>query len=141
MYHKRDVCKQEVDIYQIASNNNISPLFVSSKLQKNKLYEMMTEKYPIVLDQVENKRKYYSQLFKLLYKLHGLGIIHGDIQAKNIVIKDGKARFIDFGCSEYIKNLDKKQIREYCEDEGIPNCSINGMLIDEVRKLRMIVIN
>lgn len=43
------------------------------------------------------------QLLTAIYTLHSVGIIHGDIKAKNILImKDGNLKLIDYSCSCFI---------------------------------------
>ena len=43
-------------------------------------------------------------------KLHSAGIIHGDITSSNVMLKDGKLVFIDFGLGRYSQVVEDKAV-------------------------------
>ncbi len=47
---------------------------------------------------------------KEVAKLHSAGIIHGDLTPKNMIYKDGKIFFIDFGLSFHDERLEAKGV-------------------------------
>ncbi|MBR0160999.1 MAG: serine/threonine protein kinase [Oscillospiraceae bacterium] len=53
-------------------------------------------------------------LFSALGELHNLGLIHRDISPDNIMIENGRARLIDFGCAkETIGNRDAEAVLKH----------------------------
>lgn len=50
------------------------------------------------------------EIGKSIGKLHSMGIIHGDLTTSNIILKDEKIYFIDFGLGEFSKRI---------EDQGV----------------------
>jgi len=43
---------------------------------------------------------------RLIGKLHSAGIIHGDLTTSNMIMKDGKLYFIDFGLGFFSRKLE-----------------------------------
>ena len=55
----------------------------------------------------EKKLKEVSiQVGRLIGKLHSAGIIHGDLTTSNMIMKDGKLYFIDFGLGFFSRKLE-----------------------------------
>jgi Kae1-associated kinase Bud32 len=50
------------------------------------------------------------EIGKSIGKMHSNGIIHGDLTTSNMILKDGKIYFIDFGLGEFSKRI---------EDQGV----------------------
>lgn len=145
MYNwKGKAYKEEVNINKIASDNGISPrfIFACQSYDFPSFWEIETERYPLTLEQIPIKQRsrYYPLLFQLLNRLHNLGIIHGDIKSRNIVInpQTDDAKFIDYGSSIFIKDLTPKRLEEYCENSDIENCSIDEILNSELTELKNI---
>lgn len=62
------------------------------------------DNYALRLTEIERKEQFVSifrQVLECTANLHCLGIIHYDISAKNIVVKQGKVKLIDLGISKY----------------------------------------
>lgn len=55
-------------------------------------------------------KKISLQIGKLIGKLHANNIIHGDLTTSNMIFKDGKIFFIDFGLGEFSKRIEDKGI-------------------------------
>jgi len=48
---------------------------------------------------------------RLIGRLHGKGIIHGDLTTSNMIVaKNGKMSFLDFGLSEYSEEVEKRGV-------------------------------
>ncbi len=107
------VTKKEADIYQLSSNNNISPNVYSVRKIDNcediYEYEVIMEKYDkVLLDIPEEERyNYYPLIIEKLNKFHNLGILWIDIHEENVVINENTengiidVRLIDFGPSVF----------------------------------------
>jgi Kae1-associated kinase Bud32 len=50
------------------------------------------------------------EIGKQIGKLHAIGIVHGDLTTSNMILKDDKIYFIDFGLGEFSKKI---------EDQGV----------------------
>ena len=59
---------------------------------------------------MEMIKKISLQIGKLIGKLHANNIIHGDLTTSNMIFKDGKIFFIDFGLGEFSKRIEDKGI-------------------------------
>ncbi|MFH0711327.1 MAG: KEOPS complex kinase/ATPase Bud32 [Candidatus Aenigmatarchaeota archaeon] len=51
-----------------------------------------------------------QQIGRLVGKLHSAGIVHGDLTTSNMILKDEKIYFIDFGLGEFSRRI---------EDQGV----------------------
>lgn len=58
----------------------------------------------------KEKDKICFEIGKLIGKLHSSGIVHGDLTTSNMILKDGKIYFIDFGLGEFSRRI---------EDQGV----------------------
>ncbi len=58
-----------------------------------------------VIDEVHSE-----EVGELVGKLHRCGIIHGDLTTSNMVLKDGKVYFIDFGLAFHDQNLEAQGV-------------------------------
>jgi Kae1-associated kinase Bud32 len=56
----------------------------------------------------ENFRKFCREVGETVAKMHLADIIHGDLTTANIIVKDNKLYFIDFGLATETKNLEQK---------------------------------
>lgn len=53
-------------------------------------------------------RKIFDEIGSLVGKLHSNGIIHGDLTTSNMILKDGKIFFIDFGLGMFSRRAEDK---------------------------------
>jgi TP53 regulating kinase-like protein len=67
----------------------------------------------IVMEYIEGERvrdvlseDIARQIGSAIGKLHGAGLIHGDITTSNMIMKNGKLYFIDFGLGEFSKETE-----------------------------------
>ncbi len=51
-------------------------------------------------------KEFFCDLGRLVAKLHACGIIHGDLTTSNILVKEGKLWFIDFGLGFFSKRYE-----------------------------------
>ena len=56
----------------------------------------------------DNYKNICSQLGKLVAKMHNNSIIHGDLTTSNMILKDDKIYFIDFGLGAISKKIEDK---------------------------------
>ena len=54
----------------------------------------------------EERAKVAEQVGKAVGKLHSSGIVHGDLTTSNMILKDDKIFFIDFGLGEFSKRIE-----------------------------------
>jgi len=54
----------------------------------------------------EERAKVAEQVGKAVGKLHSNGIVHGDLTTSNMILKDDKIFFIDFGLGEFSKRIE-----------------------------------
>ncbi|NMC76558.1 MAG: Kae1-associated kinase Bud32 [Candidatus Methanofastidiosa archaeon] len=86
------------------------------------LYHVDLGEKRIIMEYVEGVRlkEYFSsrgldrdiafEIGKSIGLLHKAGIIHGDITTSNMILKNGKVYFIDFGLSEESEEIEKQGI-------------------------------
>ena len=55
-------------------------------------------------------RKIAYEIGKNVAKLHSAGIIHGDLTPMNMILKDGRIYFIDFGLAYYDERVEAKGV-------------------------------
>ena len=53
-----------------------------------------------------NRRNLMNELGREVGKLHSAGIVHGDLTTSNLIFKDNKIYFIDFGLGEFSSRLE-----------------------------------
>jgi Kae1-associated kinase Bud32 len=96
-----------------------------------KILEINRKNHKLIMEFVEGKRikellqeaekrtikKICTQIGRMIGKLHSVGIIHGDLTTSNMILKNGKTYFIDFGLGFFSKKIedqgtDLKLLRE-----------------------------
>lgn len=83
------------------------------KDEKSKEIEMEFidgKKLSVHLDKLENYKAICTQIGKSLAKIHDAGIIHGDLTTSNLLLKDKKVYFIDFGLSFHSERIEDKAV-------------------------------
>jgi len=51
-----------------------------------------------------------EQIGQLIGKMHAADIVHGDLTTSNMILRDGKVYFIDFGLGQHTKRLEDKGV-------------------------------
>lgn len=113
VYYKT-VGVSELEFNRIASLAEISPEIISIEINK-KGYILGTEKRTPFAELSMDYRKIFRQQIKdKLYKLHDLGIYHGDLTENNIVVdlSYDEIFLIDFGRSKFIKDITDDDLKE-----------------------------
>ena len=55
-------------------------------------------------------QKSLFRAFSQIIQIHNLDIIHGDLTALNVLVKNSKVCLIDFGLAEFSKDIEKKAV-------------------------------
>lgn len=61
------------------------------------------------LDQ-EGVRSAFEEVGELVGRLHRGGVVHGDLTTSNMIMKDGRIFFIDFGLGEYSSSTEARGV-------------------------------
>jgi TP53 regulating kinase-like protein len=61
------------------------------------------------LDQ-EGLKRTFAEVGELVGRLHRGGVVHGDLTTSNMIMKDGRIFFIDFGLGEYSSSIEAKGV-------------------------------
>lgn len=116
----------ELTIYKIASDNNISPKCFNDVCDEYKNNNIIFSEFihDILTKNIDIDT--YLKIQEKLKKLHTLNIIHGDISLRNIIMKDDEPYIIDYGTSMFKKDINmnscfyehkNKTFEEFCEIE------------------------
>lgn len=62
------------------------------------------------LDKLKNKKTIAKQIGKNIAFIHDAGIIHGDLTTSNMILKDKKVFFIDFGLGFHSNKIEDKAV-------------------------------
>jgi TP53 regulating kinase-like protein len=62
------------------------------------------------LDKLKNKEKIMECIGEQVAALHNNGVIHGDLTTSNMILKQNKVYFIDFGLSFYSTRVEDKAV-------------------------------
>ena len=79
-------------------NKKIEMEFIDGKLLKD------------CLDDLENRNEVCFQIGEEIAKLHDKDIIHGDVTTSNLILKDNKVYFIDFGLGFFSRKFEDKAV-------------------------------
>ncbi|MBS3051511.1 MAG: Kae1-associated serine/threonine protein kinase [Candidatus Aenigmarchaeota archaeon] len=74
-----------------------------------------------------NCRDIAEKIGESIAKLHNYGIIHGDLTTSNMIIKDGKIYFIDFGLGFISKRTEDKAVDLYLLHEVLESTHFGVM--------------
>jgi Kae1-associated kinase Bud32 len=61
----------------------------------------------------------WAQIGSAVAKLHNYGILHGDLTTSNMIVKNGKIYFIDFGLGRISKRIEDQAVDLYLLYEAI----------------------
>jgi TP53 regulating kinase-like protein len=90
---------------------NVPKVFKSNENTKEIEMEFIDgKKLSEHLDNLKNKLKIAEQIGKEVGKLHDADIIHGDLTTSNMILKNNKVYFIDFGLGFYSKRIEDKAV-------------------------------
>ena len=112
-----DAIENESAAYQWIDGYRIGPSFLGHISEEGRIIGFIMEK-------IENARhagpEDLTLCHKTLSKLHKLGIVHGDVNKHNFLVRDGHATLIDFECAQK------------CEDGSASKQEL-GCLVEELR--------
>ena len=88
------------------------------------IHEIDKKNYKIIMEFIEGKRikellneadlntvkKICVEIGKNIGKLHSAGIIHGDLTTSNMILREGKVYFIDFGLGFFSRRIEDQAI-------------------------------
>ena len=87
-------------------DNKIEMEFLDGELVKDILNE-------------ENYKDICEKIGKQLAKLHDINIVHGDLTTSNMIYKDNKVYFIDFGLAQNSKRIEDKAVDLYLISQAL----------------------
>lgn len=93
-----------IDIPKIISDNESSKEIVLEYIEGQKLSEYL-DKFPLA-----KQKTIMKKIATSLAKLHDKDLIHGDLTTSNLILKDNKVYFIDFGLGFVSKRLEDKAV-------------------------------
>jgi TP53 regulating kinase-like protein len=94
----------------------------TAALSKSKDFELIThEKQEIIMEFIDGKKLSenlesldYKSISKIIgetiAKVHNQNMIHGDLTTSNMIFKDGKVYFIDFGLAFHSQKIEDKAV-------------------------------
>jgi TP53 regulating kinase and related kinases len=82
----------------------------SEKTKKIQMQFISGKKLSEHLDKLPNYKIICKQIGRSLAKLHDADIIHGDLTTSNLIIKDNKVFFIDFGLGFHSHRIEDKAV-------------------------------
>ncbi len=59
---------------------------------------------------IEERLKICREIGKQVARLHGAGIVHGDLTTSNMILKEGKVYLIDFGLADFDSTLEARGV-------------------------------
>ncbi len=88
-----------------------------AKINVPRILKVDKENAVIVMEYINGKRideilnkNLAKKLGREVAKLHAAGIIHGDLTTSNILVKENKIYFIDFGLGEFSESIEKRAV-------------------------------
>ena len=103
--------KKEAKLLEKASQFISTPkVLETDNLEKIKMQFIQGKKLSDWLDKIENANKICEQIGNSVAKLHDNNIIHGDLTTSNMILKDNKVYFIDFGLGFTSRRIEDKAV-------------------------------
>jgi len=103
-----------IDCFRIVNNEQTHICMILDLCDPNDLFDAICDNGPFKEEEAKNLTR---SIFQAVNYLHHCGIVHRDIKAENILLKDGKPILADFGLAEFCK-LNEKSLTEYCGTPG-----------------------
>ena len=104
--------RSEARLMERASKIINTPKIISSS-EKDKIISMSYirgKKLSDALNSLNNSLDVCRIIGESVAKLHDANIIHGDLTTSNIILRNGKVYFIDFGLSFYSEKIEDKAV-------------------------------
>lgn len=60
--------------------------------------------------EIPKRKKLFEEVGMQVAKIHNLGIVHGDLTTSNMILKDNKIFFIDFGLGFFTRKIEDKAV-------------------------------
>jgi len=107
----KQVSPLELEIYQVAARNGLSPEIVAIERKEDKIY--LTTKAYTDLSTIFHDVEDLHQMISLVNDLHSLSIYHADIKEDNFVydVEKEKLYIIDFGRSKFFHQMNEDDIK------------------------------
>jgi len=103
--------KSETKLLEKASKIIPIPKFLETdNLEKIKMQFIQGKKLSDWLDKLENQKEICNQIGNSVAKLHDNNIIHGDLTTSNMILKERKVYFIDFGLGFTSRRIEDKAV-------------------------------
>jgi len=121
---KKNYRISQIDV-KIRKNRTSQEFNLLSEARRNgvptpKILDVDKKNYKITMEFIDGKRikellnksnkktveRLCLEIGKLIGKLHAAGIIHGDLTTSNMIFKDGKIYFIDFGLGFFSRKIE-----------------------------------
>ncbi len=96
---RKQTTRRETKILEKAYNLIPTPRLISSKDTTIEMEYIKGKLIKTILDSSKNKPQLCKQIGKQISLLHENNIIHGDLTTSNMILKDNKVYFIDYGLS------------------------------------------
>ena len=102
--------KSEIKILKKAEKIIPVPKIINSEDYTITMQYIKGEKLSDHLGKLKNSKEICKQIGKSIAKLHDAGLIHGDLTTSNMILKDKKVYFIDFGLGFHSDRIEDKAV-------------------------------
>lgn len=115
----KDVSRREMEFSLMMAALGIAPAVIKVVRLPNMRYRLTIEKYPIDLDDYQEEggkiEDVEEQVDAYIDMIHNLGLIHGDLHHKNVVLdpKTKDVKLIDFATMQYFDEIDLTAIADW----------------------------
>lgn len=106
---RKERMKQEMKLMSEARGHGVlTPKIISSDEKSFKIVMEEIEGLLVkdFLPKIKNFEEICFEIGKNIGRLHSAGIIHGDLTTSNMILKNGKIYFIDFGLGYFSKRIE-----------------------------------
>ena len=112
----KDVSRREMEFSLMMSTLEVGPRIIAVNRIPNMKYQIEMEKYPLDLEQYLEEdgqlKDVEREIDALIDKIHDLGLIHGDLHFRNVVLnpQTDEVRLIDFAHMQYFDEVNLEKI-------------------------------